>query len=234
MRIHYGKHGEAIEIPKTQILAYGFLERVQNNLKLAHHPDGFVQFSGRGIRSGKDVNGYPKGLGVQAWPLSAFCAGPAFGMSIVGMRHFKKHEGIGGRDTIVFDSSDYCHEAPLTTFVIEGHYFPRDCRQFIYPTSTGGLEITKIHPTGLSMPLRVVLPDPGCALGGFIGLRMYPHTNHIFRDCECGFHLGSSTGNEIIDEQGVHWLEQLYCFYPRMPGMEPDHLEPTILDFTAE
>jgi hypothetical protein len=234
MRIRYGKHGEDIEIPKEHILEYGYLEGVQNNLKLAHHPDGFIQFSGRGIRSGKDVNGYPKGLGVQAWPLSSFCAGPAFGMSIVGMQLFKKHEEIVGGNTIIFDSSHYSHEAPLTTFVIEGHYFPGDCRQFIYPTSTGGLEITKIHPTGLSMPLKVVLPDPSCALGGFIGLRMYPHANHIFGDCECGFHLGSSAGNEVVDEQGVHWFEQLYCLYPRLPGMGPDHIEPTSLGFTAE
>lgn len=234
MRIRYGKHGEAIEIPRGNIVEYGFLKGVQNNLKLAHHPDGFVQFSGRGIKSGKDVNGHPKGLGVQAWPLTSFCEGPAFGMSIVGMQHFKKYEGRGDGNTIVFDSSHYSHEVPLTTFVIEGHYFPADCRQFIYRVCTGGLEVTKIHPAGLSMPLRVVLPDPSCALGGFIGLRMYPHANHIFDDCECGFHLGSSTGNEIIDEEGVNWFEQLYCFYPKLPGMEPDHIEPTSMNFAAK
>jgi hypothetical protein len=234
MRIRYGKHGEDIRIPKEHILEYGFLKDVQNNLKLAHHPDGFIHFSGRGLRSGKDENGVPKGLGVQAWPLSSFCAGPAFGMSIVGMQHFKKHDAKETDNLIIFDSSDFSHEVQLTTFVVEGHYFPGDCRQFIYPSSKGGLEITKIHPTGLSMPLRVLLPDPSCALRGFIGLRMYPHENQIFRDCQCGFHLGSSAGNEIIDEQGVHWFEQLYCFYPKLSAIEPDHIQPTSYDYRAE
>jgi hypothetical protein len=40
------------------------MEDDEYRLKLSHHPDGFVQFSGHGIKSGRNADGTPKGLGV--------------------------------------------------------------------------------------------------------------------------------------------------------------------------
>ena len=41
----------------------------ERRLKLSHHPDGFLQFSGQGILSGRHPSGVAKGLGVRSWKL---------------------------------------------------------------------------------------------------------------------------------------------------------------------
>src|SRR6185312_16257931 len=46
------------------------LEDDKHRLKLSHHPDGFVQFSGHGVRSGRNKDGSPKGVGLMSFPLS--------------------------------------------------------------------------------------------------------------------------------------------------------------------
>lgn len=51
-------------------------------VKLSHHPDGFVQFSGHGVMSGKEADGRLKGIAVQSAPLDEIGAGPAFGICI--------------------------------------------------------------------------------------------------------------------------------------------------------
>jgi hypothetical protein len=50
----------------------------RRRLKIAHHIDGFLQFSGEGIRSGRDANGNAKGIGLMSWPLHNPTSGPAF------------------------------------------------------------------------------------------------------------------------------------------------------------
>src|SRR5438552_2891197 len=45
-------------------------------IKLSHHPDGFLQFSGAGVLSGKNADGSIRGIGIQSWPLAAGCRGP--------------------------------------------------------------------------------------------------------------------------------------------------------------
>jgi hypothetical protein len=54
------------------------LDDDERRLKVSHHPDGFLQFSGSGVRSGLDDQGRPKGLGVFSWPLTQPTFGPSF------------------------------------------------------------------------------------------------------------------------------------------------------------
>src|SRR2546423_12523824 len=56
------------------------LDDDERRLKISHHPDGFLQFSGQGIRSGRDENGNPKGLGTHSFPLNLPTLGPSFGI----------------------------------------------------------------------------------------------------------------------------------------------------------
>lgn len=42
-------------------------------IKLSHHPDGFIQFSGSGVISGKRPDGIIKGMGIQSWRLLQGC-----------------------------------------------------------------------------------------------------------------------------------------------------------------
>src|SRR4051794_10977746 len=54
------------------------LDDERRGLKLSHHPDGFIQFSGEGVLSGREPDGSPKGVGVVSWPLDNPATGPSF------------------------------------------------------------------------------------------------------------------------------------------------------------
>ena len=58
------------------------LEDDEQRLKLSHHPDGFCQFSGEGVLSGKDESGKPKGVGIFAASLADVGSGPAFSVCV--------------------------------------------------------------------------------------------------------------------------------------------------------
>ena len=50
--------------PLDTVVDVATLDDDEGRLKLSHHPDGFCQFSGQGILSGRDENGQIKGVGV--------------------------------------------------------------------------------------------------------------------------------------------------------------------------
>ena len=54
---------------KESVTRCALFDDDKRRLKLAHHPDGFLQFSGYGVTSGKDMEGKPKGLGIQSFDL---------------------------------------------------------------------------------------------------------------------------------------------------------------------
>ena len=60
-------------VPMSDILDIANLED-GDQLKLSHHPDGFCQFSGKGVHSGLDAAGNPKGIGIQGARTSV-CSG---------------------------------------------------------------------------------------------------------------------------------------------------------------
>jgi hypothetical protein len=58
-----------MEIPVEQAIDAAAAEDDELRIKLSHHPDGFLQFSGQGIVSGKDADGNIRSIGVMSWPL---------------------------------------------------------------------------------------------------------------------------------------------------------------------
>ena len=93
----------AIEIPLRRKLPSTFLiptssivekHGVQRHAKLSIHQDGFVQFSGDGILSGRDKNtGHVKGIGLFTKPLSTpIHTGATFSITFWGLQGFERME----------------------------------------------------------------------------------------------------------------------------------------------
>lgn len=76
------------DLPLSEALDVGVLDDDERRLKLSHHLDGFLQFSGPGVTSGKDTSGVIRGMGVQSWPLTSPTIGPSFGVAIAGVERF--------------------------------------------------------------------------------------------------------------------------------------------------
>ena len=68
-RVNYSR--DQMDIPFEEAVELASLDDDDRRLKLSHHPDGFVQFSGEGVLSGRDPNGAARGMGVMSWPLAA-------------------------------------------------------------------------------------------------------------------------------------------------------------------
>ncbi len=58
--------GAGVISPIEAVVDVAILEDDDGRVKLSHHPDGFCQFSGQGVLSGKDDKGRVKGMGVMA------------------------------------------------------------------------------------------------------------------------------------------------------------------------
>lgn len=81
----YEDYGTKMDVTHDNTEQY----RAEDIAKFSYHDDGFVQFSSatnNKIRSGRDENGRPKGLGVISWPLSnPISTGPSFALSVWGL-----------------------------------------------------------------------------------------------------------------------------------------------------
>jgi hypothetical protein len=182
-------------------------------IKLSHHPDGFIQFSGHGLLSGKNADGTPKGIGIYSWPLKHGCRGPAFSLSVGGIEQFQP-----ARDDVqnacVLNYDDLTVIPGSTEVVIDGHYFPLLWRRFIRARPDGKKYIPIVHPAGVILELPVLLPGDNCPIGGFIGLEFY---GGIDREPsgESGYCISSSTGNVRMNEKGEKLGDGLFCLYPR-------------------
>lgn len=78
--VNYARQEENL-LDFTRAIEVGVLNDDDRRLKLSHHPDGFLQFSGEGVLSGRDREGGARGLGVQSWPLHEPTLGPSFGLA---------------------------------------------------------------------------------------------------------------------------------------------------------
>src|SRR3954470_886414 len=74
--VNYAEGADLLSLDDALELAV--LDDDERRLKVSHHPDGFLQFSGQGIRSGLDEAGQPKGIGTFSWPLTTPTLGPSF------------------------------------------------------------------------------------------------------------------------------------------------------------
>lgn len=141
------------------------LEDDQHRLKVSHHPDGFVQFSGHGIRSGRNPDGSPKGLGLMSFPLSRPTAGPAFGLSVQNPAAFKQADAQRDSD-IVFKRDELFLAREDTGLIIESYYFRPEWRRFV-KRHFGHPIVLLRHPSGALLELRVCTPPANSWSTGF-------------------------------------------------------------------
>jgi hypothetical protein len=191
----------------------------QNRIKLSHHPNGFIQFSGKGLISGKDSEENIKGMGIMSWPLNKPVKGPAFGVTIIGVEKFEQESKPKG-NICVFHQHEIGTVPGANGLILEGHYFSPKSRRFIQTAPDGARTISVNHPTGILLPLKVILAPDSCAIPGFFGLELWADALS-FKEIQSGFALSSSTGNIKKNERGDIIGDALFCFYPLIDGMFP-------------
>src|SRR3712207_2710307 len=95
----------------------------EKRIKLAHHPDGFLQFSGQGLISGRDPQGNIRGIGVISWPLDSPPRGPAFSLTMRGLEYFERADRV--QDVpCVFKHEELTPMPEPYQFALEGYYLP--------------------------------------------------------------------------------------------------------------
>jgi hypothetical protein len=181
----------------------------EKRIKLSHHPDGFLQFSGEGIVSGKDAEGNIRGIGVMSWPLDRPARGPAFGLTMYGLERFEKVHRV--KDTsCVFRHEELTPVPGPCVFSLEGYYLPALWRRFVRVRPDGTRFIPTVHPAGAVIEL-----SERCARQGFLGLEMYTQPLLESEVHEAAFMISGSTGNLRENEQGHLLGDGIYCRYPR-------------------
>jgi|NGEPerStandDraft_6_1074524.scaffolds.fasta_scaffold113261_1 hypothetical protein len=123
-----------VDYTKTnQTLRFEDLEHftADDRVKLSHHADGFVQFSGENpgkILSGRDpVSGEPKGLAVQSAPIGLpITTGPTFGGTVWGLDQFRELNKLRSSDLDFPPDAIYyrgCRPDTCNAFLLEGWVF---------------------------------------------------------------------------------------------------------------
>jgi hypothetical protein len=186
-------------------------------LKIAHHPDGFLQFSGQGIRSGLDENGEPKGIGTFSWPVRLPTLGPSFGLQFSDP--FACGRPSAGRPrTVVLPEAEIEHMRwpGFQGLRIGGYYFPLPWREFVHVDAEGRWWISIVHPLSQAIKrLRVIFASVESDYAGFIGLEARPFKLPEI-DGQPTFYLSTSTGNLRRNEAGDLLGDQLICMYPAL------------------
>jgi hypothetical protein len=191
----------------------------QERIKLAHHPDGFVQFSGQGVLSGREPDGTIRGIGVVSWPLDRPMLGPAFGVGMRGVEHFSIATG-DETNAVVFNSSALTPVPEPNILLIEGYYFPSRWRRFVQVAPHGTRTISIVHPARAVVTLRVLLPAERCARANFIGLECYTFEDEITDHPSPSFSMSSPAGEIRENLEGEITGANLHCMYPRMGTLE--------------
>jgi len=211
--IYTVNYAQATRAALSDAVELALLDDDERRLKISHHPDGFLQFSGEGVRSGRDEAGKPRGIGVMSWPLNNPTFGPSF--SLMFSDPIECGRVAVPRSThIVFDESDLLHiRRQMSGLRIAGYYFPTRWRESVSRTDDGAYWLHLLHPNGQALKrLRVVPAGVDAEHAGLIGLEALPHglkgagTDPIFV-------LSTSTGNLRRNDDGDLLGDQLMCFY---------------------
>lgn len=181
-------------------------------IKLSHHPDGFVQFSGPGITSGRDKKGSIRGMGLMSWTHEAPAQGPSFGVTIHGLDRFDSEPRERAGD-ITFRRNHVSFVPEPRVLVVEGYFFPPMWRRFIRDAD-GQPILSVVHPTGMVLALKALLPR--LPDRPFLGIELYsiPVEPEASEPAH-GFTISSSTGNVRKNELGELIADGLYCIVPR-------------------
>lgn len=209
MTINYAKAELAVKL--REAVDSGEATAAKKEIKYSHHPDGFAQFSGAGLLSGRESDGKAKGIGILTWALEQPTMGPAFALAVNHAEEF------------LLETDDACENVTLMThappsltaarqLILEGYYFPAVWRRFVY-VRDGIPMLTIAHPCRAMLELRVLFPPPLCPLQGFLALDMYdsPFSDEVPPP---GFIFSGPTGNLRRNDQGELLGDGLFCFYP--------------------
>jgi hypothetical protein len=204
-----------------EALELAVLDDDMHRLKLSHHPDGFVQFSGHGIRSGRHPDGSPRGIGLKSFPLSMPTAGPAFATTIHKPATFKEADAAGAGE-VVFKKDQMFLTSADTGLVVEGFCFPPRFRRFV-KLHDGMPKISIGHPSGVMLELRVLWGPEESWSAGFLGVDAWPCPVDL--GGESGFAMSSPAGdlkyNDKKELEGVG----LFASYPAMTSATPYELQ---------
>ena len=204
----------SMDVSLDDAVDLGTTEDENRDLKLSHHPDGFVQFSGRGVLSGRYGDGRPRGMGVRSWPLARPTRGPAFGLTIRGVEHFAQASELPA-DAVVFREEEVVHVSGEDALMLEGHYFPALWRRFIRRDRDGTYSTSIVHPSQAALQLKTLLPPPRAALQGFLGIELYSFESALEDQPSPSFILAGPAGELRRNLDGETVGEGIYCQYPR-------------------
>lgn len=196
-------------------IEYSIIDDDDHRIKLCHHPDGFIQFSGAGVVSGRKPDGSAKGLGLTSWPLTNPTAGPACAVTIQKPTAFKEADAPSKED-VVFRGADLYRTEKDNGLFIEMYYFSAIWRRFVR-NSVHGPIIWLRHPSDAILELRVCMSPLDNWEIGFLGVDLWPGPTHHLGGDEPGFVISSSTGNIAYDSDGHLEGDALFAFYPPIP-----------------
>jgi hypothetical protein len=223
--VNYAKDGGDFSLDEAEELAV--LDDVNKRLKVSHHPDGFLQFSGQGVKSGLDEHGNPKGMGVFSWRLDEPTLGPSFSLAFSDPIACGRPSAYKRR-TIVFHEEDIEHmRKGVVGLRVVGYYLPVRWREFAYRGTDGEMWLDLVHPNAQAVKrLRVALASKDSGIPGLIGLEALPHGLTTASDEQPSFFVSTSTGSLRRNENGDLLGDALYCAYP-MPDLDDASL-PTL------
>jgi hypothetical protein len=185
-------------------------------LKVSHHPDGLLQFSGQGVRSGLAEDGTPKGIGVFSWPLTRPALGPSFQLAFSDPTACGRPTAQRPR-TITFREIAIEHlRKNMIGLTFRGYYLPVMWREFVFRADDGSMWMHLLNPVAqATIRLRVLLASKDSDIPGFIGLEALPHGFEQVGD-QPTFFISTSTGNLRRNDAGELLGDQLFCMYPQL------------------
>lgn len=101
---------------------------------------------------------------------------------------------------------------------IEGFYFQPEFRSLITRDNEGNMKIFKPHPSGIVIPMTVVLAPVECALPGFLVL--YAYRQMVRFKTNSGFSINGPAENLREDAFGRPFGDVISCIYPRLTFTE--------------
>lgn len=213
-------------VAKTELLDLGYADN--DRVKLSHHPDGFVQFSGPGVLSGRHPDGTPKGVGLFSTRLGYKFDGPAFCVGLTSLDEFPSIS-TAPNDVVLLDADAIYSIPGCSALQIDAHYFPPMWYRFIQKSESGTLDTILLrHPCTAVVKLAVLRMPEKCAIPGFFGFELFtmPTSDAEISSDKVNyphFSLGGPAGNLRIDKNGHRLADGVSCMYPR-EGMDDSWL----------
>lgn len=204
--------GPIQQIPVSDMLKIASLED-DGRLKLSHHPDGFCQFSGEGVLSGRDDSGRPKGIGGYARDLMHVAGGPTFVIAFHGLEDFLRCENLDA-NCVVFDADRLVSIQGARGFCLEAFYLGPDFRRFVETAEDGTRTIDVVHPTSAILRLKAIAAHASCPIPAVIGLHLYA-ADAAPGGSASGFAITGPGGNLRDNPQGENIGDMISAIYPR-------------------